>query len=112
MSHAERIWDACSLLNLAATGRIRDIISGTDSNYLVAEVRRNEVFKLRSLPEEQSSTDFVEFDFSIYIEEGLFQEVDLTPAEQATFEQFAVEIDDGEARTAAVAVHRGFCVVT
>lgn len=107
------VWDACTMLNLMATGRASEILTALDSpSYIVQEVRAGEVFSLRPLPEEDPKGTLVPVDLAPLIESGILQEIAMSPAEQATFVAFAAEVDDGEARSSAVAVHRGLTLVT
>jgi hypothetical protein len=107
------IWDACGLLNLAATGRAAEILRALgDPCYVTKYVRTSEIFYLRALPEEDPRASLLPVDVKPLFEAGLLQDVDLEMAEQETFVNLALELDDGEARTAAVAVHRKLCVAT
>ncbi len=107
------VWDACTTLNLMATDRAPEILValGTPS-YIVKEVREGEVFSLFPLPEDDPKGNPVSVDLTPLLESGILQEVEMTLAEQATFVAFAAEVDDGEARSSAVAVHRGLTLVT
>jgi hypothetical protein len=107
------VWDACALLNLLATGREEEILASfTCPSLVVREVREGEVFYLRPLPEEGGADDKVPVDLAPLIASGLLQETELDAAERATFVAFATRIDDGEARSAAVATRRGLWLVT
>ncbi len=113
MSRAGLIWDACTLLNLAASGRIEVILASIGcKNFVVKEVRVEEVLYLRPLPEEDPRGELVSFDLLPLLEAGLLEDCELTADEQETFVRFAGRIDDGEAKTAAVALHRGYRVAT
>jgi hypothetical protein len=79
---------------------------------VVAELLAAEVLYLRPLPEEDPQGKLVPVDLSPLFTAGLLQEVTLTAAEEALFVRYAQEVDDGEARTAAVAISRGLRVVT
>jgi hypothetical protein len=106
------VWDACGLLNLAATRRAEDILSYLDvPSYVVQEVRNGEVLYLRSLPEEDPMGKLVTVDLTPLLGAGLLQELMLDTVEQSLFVGFAASVDDGEARTAAVAVHCGWGMV-
>jgi hypothetical protein len=107
------IWDACALLNLAATRRASDILAvfGCPS-HVVRQVREGEILYLRPLPEEDLQGSLVSVDLASLFSAGALLEVELTAAEQAAFVAFAAEMDDGEARSAAVAAHRGWWLVT
>ncbi len=76
------------------------------------EVRDGEVLALRPLPEEDPKGALVSVDLTLLLQDGLLQEVVLTPVEESTFVAYAAAIDDGEARSSAVAMHRGLTLVT
>jgi hypothetical protein len=107
------VWDACSLLNLVATGCAPDIllVLGCPS-YVVKQVREGEVLTLRPLPEEDPQGKLVSVDLLQLFDAGGLQEAELDREEQKLFVGFAAEIDDGEARSLAVAARRGLWLVT
>jgi hypothetical protein len=112
VSEAPLIWDGCGLLNLAATARDHESLASLNCpSYVVTEVRKGEVPFLRPLPEEDPQGKLVSVDLSDLFAAGLLQEITLTAAEEELFVQYAREVDDGEARTAAAAVSRGLRVV-
>lgn len=107
------IWDACGLVNLAATARAEEVLRAMGcQSYVVREVREKEATHLRPIPEEDPQGQLVPIDFTPLLQAGLLQDVTLAAAEHATFVGFAGLVDDGEARTAAVAVHRGLWMAT
>ena len=107
------VWDACTALNLMATDKAAEILTSFGRpNYIVRQVREGEVFSLRPLPEDDPKGDLVAVDLKPLIKLGILIEVELTIEELAAFVKFAAEMDDGEARTLAVAVHRGLLMVT
>ena len=113
MSEIPLIWDACGLLNLAATAQAQEILTALSCpSYVVAQVHAAEVLFLRPLPEEDPQGNLVEMDLSELFSAGLLEEVSLTAAEEELFVRYAQEVDDGEARTAAAAVSRGWRVAT
>lgn len=113
MSEEPLIWDACGVLNLAATDRAPEILASLDRPcWIVGEVLAAEVLFLRPLPEEDPQGTLVPVDLSELIGARLLQEVTLTTDEEEFFVRFAQEVDDGEARTAAIAVSRGLHVAT
>lgn len=102
--------DASCVLNLFATGRIEDILRAFPARFgVVAKVREESLFVLRggggADAEERDPVDLAPL-----IQSGLLIELDLAPDEQPTFVAFAARLDDGEAATCAVAVHRGMAV--
>jgi hypothetical protein len=106
-------WDACALLNLAATGHAPEILSALAvPSYSVKEVLQNEVLYLRPLPEEEPPNTLEKVDLSGLIQSGYLQLVELDEVEIADFVMHAAAMDDGEARTVTVALHRNLGVVT
>jgi hypothetical protein len=113
VSDVPLIWDACGLLNLAATARAGAILAALDCPCCVVDdVRAAEILFLRPLPEEDPHGNLVPVDLSELLDAGLLREVTLTAAEQELYVQYAREVDDGEALTAAAAVSRQFRVAT
>ncbi|MCX6378356.1 MAG: hypothetical protein NT023_02605 [Armatimonadetes bacterium] len=107
------IWDACTLLNLIATKRASEILTALASpSYVVREVREREVLYLRPLPEDDPQGKLIKVDLEPLFSTGVLQEVEMTEEEQRLFVMFASEMDDGEARSTAVAVQRGWRLVT
>lgn len=107
------VWDACALLNLMATRYERQVLASFGcQSYVVREVLKGEVLYLRPLPEEDSSGSLVTVDTASIIQTGMLEEITLTAEEQADFITFASQMDDGEARSAAVALRRGWKLVT
>ncbi len=107
------IWDACTLLNLIATKRESEILTALACpSYVVREVREREILYLRPLPEEDPQGELIKVDLEPLFSAGVLQEVELTEEERRLFVMFASEMDDGEARSTAVAVQRGWRLVT
>lgn len=113
MSGTPLIWDACGLLNLMATARSGEILAAlTTPCVVVREVRTGETLYLRPLPEEDPRGALVLVDPTPLLASGLLQEITLTPEEQELYVEYAAEVDDGEARTAAAAITRGLRIAT
>ena len=107
------VWDACALLNLMATGCAEMILPAFEcQSHVVRDVRTAEVLYLRPLPEETGPKQLIAADVAALLASGLLMDVELLEDEQAAFVAFAYEMDDGEARSAAVAAHREFWLVT
>ena len=106
--------DASCLLNIYATGRLRDIALAQPYRLGVADY----VLELEALYVWRSSSgeaweERVPVDLTPLIEEGIIQVWRLEhQEEEATFVNLASMVDDGEAITAAIAAHRGFAVAT
>jgi hypothetical protein len=96
-----------------ATRRETDILSSLGCpSYVVSEVRIGEVLELRDLAPDGTIGDLIRVDTEGLVNSGLLQEVSVEPNEEAAFVDFATEMDDGEACSAAVCVHRGLWLVT
>lgn len=106
--------DANCLLNLYATGRLREITIAVPYQFWVADfvVQQEALFVWR--PDPTEGRDVREpVDLDSLLEEGLIQLMSLEhPAEEETFVDLAANLDDGEAITGALAVHRGCSVAT
>ena len=106
--------DASCLLNLYATGRLRDIALAQPYRLGVADyvLEREALYVWRSSSGE-GQEERVLVDLARLIEEGIIQVLRLEhQEEEATFVNLASMVDDGEAITAALAVHRGCAVAT
>ncbi len=106
--------DASCLLNLSATGRFRDIALAQRYRLGVADyvLEREALYVWRSSSGE-GQEERVLVDLTPLIEEGIIQVLRLEhQEEEATFVNLASMVDDGEAITAALAVHRGCAVAT
>ncbi len=108
------ILDASCLLNLYATGHLREIAIALPNQFWVADyvAEREALFVWR-----RSRTDGKEVrepvDLTSLTEAGLIQLMRLEePVEEATFVALGAELDDGEAVTGALAFHRGCAVAT
>lgn len=106
-------WDACCLLNLLATDRAEEILRSLGAqSYVVRQVLEAEVLGLRAMPQDDPAQPMTPVDVEPLLASGALQSVDLTGDERATFSLFAAALDDGEARTAALAWRRKLYLVT
>ena len=110
------IWDACCLLNLAATRREATILSTlgqstNQSSWVVREVLEGETLTIRPYPKDPQQIP-TPVDLSPLIQANVLSVIDLDIDEEKLFITIAQTLDDGESRTLAVAVHRGFSVLT
>ena len=106
--------DASCLLNLYATGCLREIAAAIDIRFQVARYVLEHEAIYTWVPNIESGRDEpVPVDVSPLIAEDLINVIGLEDiAEQATFVELATLVDDGEAVTAALAFHRGCSVAT
>src|SRR5947208_17094709 len=93
------ILDACCVITLYITERMGDILGSVPKPFVIADyVFRNEILR---------------FDLQALIDQGLLTVVSPgSEEEQDTFIDFAVHLDDGEAMTGAIAVHRNWAIAT
>jgi predicted nucleic acid-binding protein len=102
--------DACVLINLCATDRFAEITATLDVRFVIARQASDEVIYLRPPAGcEQSPTPI---DVAGLAEAGIVEIADLRSDELATFVAAAAHVDDGEATTLALAIHRGLCIAT
>jgi hypothetical protein len=98
-AYTHLVLDTCCVINLEATGQLREILCSLGVEAIVAEeVYRDELqFGMRHLG------------FRAAVDEGVVRIAALEPGEQATLLYLArhLRIDDGEAACGALARHRG-----
>ncbi len=112
---ATRVWDTCSLVNLIASRRAAQILKVLNSGArIVREVLAQEVLYVRPLPEEDATVTLRQAQDAVTELRGasLLTVVDLNESETSLFVKLATEIDDGEARTLAIAASRNWCAAT
>ena len=106
--------DASCLINLYATGRLRDIALAVPYRLGVADyvLEREALYVWRpgaSVAEETR----VPVDLEHLVEKGVIRVMRLeSEEEERTFVDLAALMDDGEAVTGAIALHRGYAVAT
>ena len=108
------VLDASCLLNLYATGRLRDISLAVGAQIEVADyVLEHEAIYTWQTDSTGVREEAVPVDLAPLVAEGLLHVVRLEhPDDQATFVALAALVDDGEAATGALAFHRGCSVAT
>jgi len=108
------ILDACCLLNLYASGRLKEIVESLPepvvvSDYIVQREALFVTFKEFEQDEEQKRP----VDLNPLVSAGLIKVMSINSEEErGTFIDLAAELDDGEAITVSLAEHRGCCVAT
>lgn len=105
------VLDACTLINLHASGRLGDVLRSVPQPTLVTEtVRALELLQTEELDALNPAGDRL----SDLVESGRLTVVDFASDDEAgLFLDFAAAIgDDGEAASLAVAASRGFAVAT
>ena len=106
--------DACSLLNLYASGRLEQIATALGLQFSVLPVVYPNESQFVYTRKDSSRLGPVALDLSASLKTGIVRMGDdLSDAENALFLEFAdAGIDDGEAMTAAAAILRGSGLVT
>jgi hypothetical protein len=106
------ILDACCVINLYASGRIREILEAVPTSVSIATyVHEQEALFVGT---SDGSGGKERIDLEPLIDQGLIRSVQPeTEEENITFVDFAAELgDDGEAMTGAIAVHRNWAIGT
>ena len=111
------IMDACSALNLASSGQFEAILRTPFNGELLAYTMTNlvieEAVRLRRGGKEDDADERDTINWESYFAGGwIYRESEPTTPELASFVQLATLIDDGEAMTLALALSRGYGVVT
>lgn len=105
--------DACSLLNLAATRRFGDIAQALPARFVAERRAAGEVHYIRRGGTGPDAFERDPLDLRTLEAAGFLTIHDLaTPDELADFVAFAVDMDDGEAATGALARSRGAVLVS
>lgn len=105
--------DACCLLNLYATGRIDVILRALPDRFAIADHVAAEALYIRRGGSGDDADEWEPVDLRPLIESGLLEVLRLeTEEEAASFVGFAAQLDDGEAMTCALALHRGGAIGT
>lgn len=109
-SHECIILDACCIINLYASKQIEEILRIIPKSVCVAAyVKNDEVLKTYDV----SSNTAKDVDLQSLIDGGLLILVDLDlETEAETRVNFATVLDDGEAVTGAIALHRNWAIAT
>lgn len=103
--------DACAVLSLYATGRMDEIISAIPGPVAIADLVRDETLYVRRIV--AGVVERVPVDLEPLIDSGLIVVVSAEEdAELDTFIDLTLELDDGEAMSAALTLHRRSLLVT
>ncbi len=108
------ILDACCLINLCASGEMHEIIKCIPESIAISSyVKEREVLTIFDGPPDNVRAIRKEIDLNPLTESGLL--IVAKPendAEKQTYVNFAFEMDDGEAMTGALAIHRNWALAT
>lgn len=113
---AQRIVDACCLINLYASGSFLDILRAVEGGiYVPALVTEESLFVRKEDDQEQTETALVpeSIDLTNALAEGLLRKCEMeNEVEAEHFVRFAAAVDDGEAICLALAKCRNWTVAT
>ncbi|HEX8696598.1 MAG TPA: hypothetical protein VF746_29530 [Longimicrobium sp.] len=106
--------DACTLLNLCASGCCERILRESEMRFGVIDyVLRTEALHVQKGGGGPDARERIPVDLKPLVDAGMLDVVEVSgEAEAATFLNLAMQLDDGEARTLAVALHRRWAVAT
>lgn len=119
--------DACCVINLLASGVAEEVLATVPARFAVAQlVAEDEALfvaeedddepdgdEAAAGSDESAGLDPERLDLTSLIEKGRLEVMELgTHEEHETFVELALQLDDGEAMTAALATHRGGEVAT
>lgn len=108
------ILDACCVITLFASQRFRGIVEAIPAQVAACRyVVEKEAGFVYDGPEENIRSEKVPIDLNPCVEEGLVHVSTLrSEDEMGTFVRLAGRMDDGEARTLALATHRNWMIAT
>lgn len=104
--------DACSVINLYATRHMGEILASLAVPVAVVEVVRAEAHYVLKGGEGDDAGEREEIDLAPFVVAAVLRVVPATDDELEAFVDLSTRLDDGEALTAAVAISRGWTVVT
>jgi hypothetical protein len=104
--------DACCLLNICASDCLEAIAEAHGCAFLIAEVVSKEALYIRQGGVADDADDRKALDLAGLVNSGMLSIAVLNPAELTTFLTLASQVDDGEAATCALAIHRRLPLAT
>lgn len=107
------IMDACCVISLYATGRMGEILCTISETVSVANyVKEKESLTVYDGPPGDERSNKKAINLDPLIAESLLTEIHPSGDELKTFVRLASEVDDGEAYTGAIAIHRNWALAT
>lgn len=105
--------DACAVINLSACGHLRDILAALGAPAEIVDHVRRGSLSVRRGGVRDDADEREPIDVTDMLTLGLLAIAsEASEAELQTFIDLTLELGDGEAMTAAIALHRGATVVT
>lgn len=121
MSVASILWDenapvlldSCVVINLYACRRMHDILSTLPCEFGIVDLVHGEAQSVRRDGLGEDASERERIDLGSLLRAGSLRVVaPANDAELETFINLTLELDDGEAMTAALALHRGLAIAT
>lgn len=107
------ILDACVVINLHASRHIAEIVGAIPGRAILADRVFHECRFNPFAPAAEGSEQIERADLRALLASGRLGLIeDVSDDELRTYVDLAIELDDGEAMTLALAIHRGYTVVT
>ncbi len=105
-----QIIDACVLINLLATGELKSILESVRRQSLICSIVQNETIYLKTGDPNQPKELI---DVASFLTGDVLSVCEIEhEREELLYVDFASVLDDGEARTLAIAINRGHYLVT
>lgn len=111
------VLDACCVINLLASGEAEAILTAPPFRFgVVGLVAEREILHIRSSPGDEdpaAPAEEAEITLEPLVQAGIVEILSpASPEEVATFVELALSLDDGEALSASLAMHRRALLVT
>jgi predicted nucleic acid-binding protein len=103
------IQDACVLINLLASGRFEDIASGCGFRFAIASVVAQEALYLHNA----ETGEREKINLQQFVQRGVLEILTVeSETEKLRYIEIAVDLDDGEAESIAIAEARSYALAT
>lgn len=112
MNRRPFVLDSCSFLNLYASDRLAAIAAALGRPIVISDTVHKEALYVFRGGDGDDAGDIISVDCAPLIAQGVLSVVALASDELSTFVDLARSVDDGEAATVALALHRAYAVVT
>lgn len=103
--------DACAVLSIYSTRRMAEILAAVPGPVAVCDLVVGEALYVRRITDGERERESV--DLTPFFDAGTLSVLATDDEDELqTFVDLAADLDDGEAMTATLAIHRGFVLVT
>ena len=113
-SHDHLLLDACCVINLYASFQMEPILSAIPIQVAISDyVKDQEALTILGGPDEDVSKEVIPVEVQPMVDSGLIEVVILDiEGESETYVNLAADLDDGEAISGAIAIHRNWGIGT